>query len=222
MWRATVGRNAHVRWGNLRRTAPFGLQWGAERGLPVDRRYIEDFLQLHAADIRGQALEIHGTEYIDRYGGGRVEQAHVLDINTGNARATVVGDLSQPGTLPEGGFDCFILTQTLQFIRDAGPAAANAYRCLAPGGVLLITVPTTSRLERGYDDFWRWTPRGLEELLADSLPTEAERTVTAYGNVLTAVAFLLGLAAQDLSAEEYAVRDPLYPMLVCARVRRPA
>lgn len=222
LWSATVGRHRDVRWGNMRRTKPFSEVWGSDRGLPVDRRYIEEFLAAHAADIRGQALEIHGPLYTERYGGDRVHRAHVLDIDPDNEQATIVGDLSLEATLPEGRFDSFVNTQTLQFIPDADAAAANCYRCLAPGGVLLLTAPSASRLDVGLDDYWRWTPRGLEEFLARCLPPEAEREVTPYGNVLTTVAFAYGLSAEELTDAEYAVRDPLFPLVVCARVRKPA
>ena len=42
-----------VRWGSLRRTGPFSRQWGYDRGTPVDRIYIEQFVRDHGADVRG-------------------------------------------------------------------------------------------------------------------------------------------------------------------------
>jgi SAM-dependent methyltransferase len=221
LWKRTTGRASQdVHWGNLRRTEPFSRQWGAERGLPVDRIYIERFLERHAGDIRGEALEIHGSQYTRQFGGDRVATAHVLDVDASNPAATIVGDLAEPATLPEGRFDCVVLTQTLQFVADAEAAVANAYRSLAPGGVLLLTVPCVSQLEQGWDDFWRWTPRGFELFLRRALTAGARLDIVAYGNVLTSIAFLLGLAAEDLTRDEYAVEDGSYPLVVCARVER--
>ena len=148
---------------------PFSRQWGAERGLPVDCVYIERYLERHAGDIRGDALEIHRSQYTRQFGGDRVATAHVLDVDASNPAATIVGDLADPAVLPEGRFDCFVLTQTLQFVADAEAAMANAYRSLAPGGVVLLTVPCISQLESGWDDFWRWTPRGLDLFLDRAL-----------------------------------------------------
>jgi SAM-dependent methyltransferase len=222
VWKRVVARRNAVEWGELRRTEPFSRDWGAERGLPVDRVYIERFLERHAADVRGETLEIHSSTYTERYGGERVTTAHVLDVDGSNPAATIVGDLAAPETLGEGRFDCLVLTQTLQFVPDAASAIANAYRSLAPGGVLLLTVPAISQLERGWPDLWRWTPLGLERFLADALPPEAERELGADGNVLTAVAFLLGLVAADLRDAEYDVSDPFYPLILTARVRKPA
>ena len=50
-----VGR---VRLGSLRRLKPISPDWGSERGLPIDRYYIGQFLAAHAQDIRGHVLEI--------------------------------------------------------------------------------------------------------------------------------------------------------------------
>lgn len=47
--------------------------------------------------------------------------------------------------------------------------------------------------------------------------------VEAVGNVLTATAFLRGLAAEELDAEALAYVDPVYELLVLARaVKAPA
>ncbi len=222
VWKRTGGRQAPVDWGSLRRREPFSRNWGAERGLPVDRVYIERFLERNAGDIRGDALEIHGSLYTERFGGDRVTTAHVLDVDASNPVATIVGDLAEPGTLVPESIDCVVLTQTLQFVGAAGDATANVYRALRPGGVLLLTVPGISHLEVHWDDLWRWTPLGLERFLGAVLPPEAEHDVTAHGNVLTSIAFLLGLAAEDLTSADYDAEDAMYPLVVCARVRKPS
>ena len=60
----------------------------------------------------------------------------------------------------ESAFDCFILTQTLQFIYDVRGAVEQSHRLLRPGGVVLVTLPVLSRLgpEHGLEpEFWRFT-----------------------------------------------------------------
>jgi SAM-dependent methyltransferase len=222
VWRRTHGRQSPVEWGALRRTEPFSRNWGEERGLPADRPYIQRFVERHADDIHGDVLEVEGSLYTARYGGDRVTTAHVLDIDPSNPKATVVGDLAASGTLAPESLDCAVLTQTLQFVNDAQGAIANLYRALRPGGVLLLTVPSISHLEQTWDDLWRWTPLGFERFLEGVLPAEAERELTAHGNVLTAVAFLYGLAAEDLTGAEYDADDSMYPLVLCARIRKPA
>jgi hypothetical protein len=46
------------RWGNLRRTAPFSATFGFDRGTPIDRYYLERFLNSHRALITGRVLEV--------------------------------------------------------------------------------------------------------------------------------------------------------------------
>jgi glycosyltransferase involved in cell wall biosynthesis len=48
-----------VRFGSLRRLTPVSRKFGWDRGgLPVDRYYIEQFLERHAGDVAGRALEV--------------------------------------------------------------------------------------------------------------------------------------------------------------------
>jgi SAM-dependent methyltransferase len=125
---------------------PISDHWGYDRGLPVDRVYIEAFLARHAGDVKGAVLEVQDSRLIDRFGGGAVRRREVLDIDATNPSATILGDLCDPATLPGEAFDCFILTETLQFADDLDGAVRNAYAALRPGGVLLVTVPALSRI----------------------------------------------------------------------------
>jgi hypothetical protein len=211
------------RWGDFRRTSPFSGDYGYDRGTPIDRFYIERFLASHAHDVQGQVLEVKSSGYTSRFGGNRVSTSHVVDIDESNPAATLVADLGQPGSLPSGAFDCFILTQTLQFVAAADAAVANAWQALAPGGVLLVTVPTTTMAvpDLAPDrDYWRFTSGGLRELLRRAAP-EGELDVEGPGNVLAAIAFLMGLAAEELAGRELEFSDPRYELLACGRLRKP-
>src|ERR1044071_8394248 len=61
-----------MRFGHLRRLTPVSQIFGAERGRCVDRYYIENFLDRHAADIHGRVLEVANNSYTTRFGGDRV------------------------------------------------------------------------------------------------------------------------------------------------------
>jgi hypothetical protein len=210
------------RWGDFRRTSPFSSDYGYDRGTPIDRFYIERFLAAHAGDVRGRVLEVKAAGYTSRFGGDRVSASEVLDVDEDNVDATIVADLGQPGALPAGAFDCFILTQTLQFIAAAEAAVANAWQSLAAGGVLLVTVPTTTMAvpDLAPDrDYWRFTSGGLRELLRRAAP-EGELAVEGKGNVLTSIAFLMGLATEELADEELGLYDPRYELVACGRLRK--
>jgi SAM-dependent methyltransferase len=210
-----------VRWGSLRRTVPLSRSWGYDRGTPIDRVYIEEFLTKHAADVHGSCLEVLNAEYTHRFGASRVTRSDVLDINSANPLATVFADLGEPDSLPAERFDCIIFTQTLHLVADMRTAVGNVWRAVAPGGVVLLTVPAIGRHEarKGFHhDRWRVTKSGLEWLLAGI--TNGSVEVTTYGNVLACAAYLYGMAAEELRREELQVFDREFPLLVAARITK--
>lgn len=217
---AAVRRGRAPIWlGSLGSTTPVSANFGYDRGRPVDRWYIERFLAAHRGDITGRVLEVKDSGYTDRFGHALTERA-VLDIDAQNPRATHVADLATGDGLPDAAFDCFVLTQTLQFVYDVRGALAQAHRVLRPGGVLLATVPVTSPVcGPPLTDHWRFTPLSFARLLEEAFGTGSV-TVQGHGNVLTQVAFLEGLAAEDLTHDELAVDDERFALLVCARAVR--
>jgi SAM-dependent methyltransferase len=206
--------------GTLRRTTPLSDHYGRDRGTPVDRYYIEQFLAAEQQAIRGRVLEVLNREYTDRFGTA-VAASDVLDIDTDNPLATVVADLAAADAVPTGGYDCFILTQTLQYVYDARAAVAHAHRILSPGGTLLCTVPVVSRIDRSAleSEYWRFTAATCSRLFGEMFGPESV-TVRARGNVLTAVAFLVGMAAEELSSGELERDDPFFPILVSVRATK--
>src|SRR5438445_8355244 len=85
--------------GTLRRTTPLSDWWGYDRGTPIDRYYIEQFLESCRPDIHGRVLEIKDSAYTDRFGLG-VTQRDVLDIDASNPQATLVADLMSADNVP--------------------------------------------------------------------------------------------------------------------------
>jgi SAM-dependent methyltransferase len=221
-WRRRFQRLRHPAWlGSIRRTTPLSDHWGRERGTPIDRYYIERFLAAERGAIRGRVLEVMNPEYTDRFGAA-VERSDVLDIDSSNASATIVADLAAADEIPNELFDCFVLTQTLQYVYDLEAAVGHAHRILRPGGTLLCTVPTVSRIAHRTlgTEYWRLTALACERLFGDAF-ANGRVDVRAHGNVLTAVAFLVGIAAEELSPRELDLVDPFFPVLVTVRATKP-
>lgn len=202
---------------------PVSRQFGFDRGTPIDRHYMEEFLETHRSAIRGSTLEVAESTYSRRFGGDDVDRYGVLHVSEDAAGATVHGDLSVPSTLPEGVADCFICMQTLNCIYDLASAVQSCFRLLKPGGVLLATVPGVCQVSR-YDmdrwgDYWRFTDASVGRLFSEVFGP-GNVTVQAYGNVKAACALLYGLAAEELTGGDLAHRDPDYPVLIGVRATR--
>jgi hypothetical protein len=201
-----------------RRRRPLGRHY--ERGLPVDRYYIERFLERHRADVHGRVLESGDPDYTLRFGKGRVTRSDVLHVQPGNPLATIVGDLTTGENIPRDAFDCFIATQLYPFLYDVRAAVRTSYAALAPGGVLLATLPSISQISR-YDmehfgDYWRFTDASALRLFGEVFG-ERHVTVESFGNVLSACALLYCLGAGELTAAELDDSDPDYPVTVTVR-----
>ena len=210
--------------GRLDRIEPISRAFGMDRGTAIDRRYIQRFLAEHADRIRGRVLEVGDSTYTTRFGGSRVTERAVLHAPPGAPGATIVADLANPDGLPEDAFDCFICTQTLNFVYDARRALEGARKLLRPGGSLLLTVggiSQVSRFERErWGCYWSFTTESVERLLADGFG--GAPVVRSYGNVLGATALLHGVAVEDLPEPSLLdADDPEYPVVVAAVAEKP-
>ena len=227
-------RRQFVYFNFLNHFAPVSSKFGFDRGKPIGRYYTEKFLSAHSADIKGRVLEVQEAVYTSKFGDDSVVQSDVLDIMAANPHATIVGDLESGENIPADVFDCMIITHTFQYIFDLKSGIRNSYRALKPGGVLLATVPGICKVSRGdmisshvesEDDsdlreYWRFTEDVVGRLFGE-VYQEENVTANSYGSVLSASAFLYGLASEDLGKKRLDYHDPDYPVLISVRARRP-
>jgi SAM-dependent methyltransferase len=208
-----------VRWGDFRNPRPVCQNFGFSRGKPIDRYYIECFLAEHADDVSGRVLEIKDDSYTRRFGGSRVNESDVLDYDAANKAATIHADLNDPKALESGVYDCAIVTQTLQYLIEPGKVVRHLHDSLKPGGVLLLTVPAITAM-RGRDPwYWNYTALGVETLLGNVFKS-SNVSVQSFGNLVSSIALLEGIAAGELKEDELDFRDPAYQALIVARAVR--
>ncbi|OUJ71209.1 glycosyltransferase [Hymenobacter crusticola] len=201
--------------GSFKQLSPFSNEFGYDRGGPIDRYYIELFLQKAAGSIQGRVLEIVDNEYTSKYGKGKVAQSDILDIESDNSKATFIGDLSAAPQIPDNTFDCLIITQTLHLIYDFKSALQTCYRILKPGGVLLLTVPGLSPIDKGKCQniwYWSFSAQALHRLMTEIFAAGSFE-VNSFGNVSVASAFLYGMGLPEVSPSELNYYDPQFQVI---------
>lgn len=204
-------------------TEPVSRQFGTERGTPVDRYYIERFLEEHKQMVRGDILEIEDSTYSLRYGEERLQKAIVMDVGREGGDISFRGNLETGEGIRDETADCFILTQTLMYIFDLKSAAHHIARLLKKGGVALITCSGISQnSKRCMDDYgccFNFNADALRRLFEQEPDMEVVE-VGSLGNVKTVSAHLNGLCCEDLEADDFVPNDKYYPLIVYAVVRK--
>jgi hypothetical protein len=221
LWSLTR-RAKPVAFADLNHVEPVSRGLGWERGMPIDRYYIQSFLAEHANKIVGDALEVGEIKYLKQFGSLATRRSIIvptLDAARGGSRADeiIVSDLTCLSPELEGRFDTFVCTHTLNFISDVDGAVRGARSLLKLGGAFLGTVAGITQISR-YDaerwgDYWRFAPQGIASLLGRHFGDGVE--VVEYGNLTAALALLQGFAVEDLpSANLLAPVDPDYPVVM--------
>jgi peptidoglycan/xylan/chitin deacetylase (PgdA/CDA1 family)/glycosyltransferase involved in cell wall biosynthesis len=205
--------SSRVEWGDLRRADAISSRGGLDRGKPIDRHYIDGFLGRHRADIRGRVLEAGHRSYARQFGEGTLEASDVFAVDRRLAAA-----------IPSSTYDCLILAEGLQLVEEIDAVLAECARILRPGGVLLATIPSVSRVdgEGGRTgDFWRFTEASARKLFAGVFPID-NFEVTAYGNVVACTAALHGISVEEMSPADLDRVDSAFPFLIAVRAVKPA
>jgi len=195
-----------------------------DKGLPVDRYYIDSYIESRRQDIRGHVLEVGDDAYTRRFGGAHISKSDILNVTEDNNKATIIADLTCGEDIPSNTFDCIIVTQTLHYIYDVQAAINTLHRVLQPAGVILASLPGIAYISR-YDmehwgEYWRFTTMSARRLFENSFPVNNVE-VHQYGNMLIAIAFLLGLASEELAKEELENCHPDFQVLLTVRAVKP-
>lgn len=201
---------------------PVSRKFALDRGIPIDRYYMEKFLAKNEKLIYGRVLEVGDNRYTKKIGGNKVTKSDILNIVQFEG-TTILGDLETGENIPEEAFDCIILTQVIQVIYDVNSALKHTLKALKPGGTLLLTASGISQIWRepsnSYSEYWRFTDKLLIRLLSQFVPQDGIHVVP-YGNVAVAKAFLDGLALHEVPKRILDYRDEDYQLLITARVSK--
>jgi len=227
--RALVRFCSPVRFGDLARTEPVSSVFGLDRGSPIDRYYIDQFIGANFSAISGRSLEVGEIRYLRKFGSLASQKciltpAREIAKTGSDVDEIIIGDLTDNASLPVSRFDCFVCTQTLNFIYDVRAAIYGAHHLLANRGNFVGTVSGISQISR-YDmdrwgDYWRFTTLSLERLLSEVFGKNV--AVESFGNALSAQLSLQGVAVEDLPDRSLLDHnDPDYQVVIgfCAEKR---
>ena len=221
-FQALIRKKTPVLFNDLHRTRPISKTFGLDRGTPIDRYYIDAFLARNSKLIAGRVLEVAESFYSKKYG-ENVERFEVLHATAENNKATIIGDLTDTSTLPAEILDCFICTQTFNFIFEVEKAVRGAHHILKPGGVILATMAGLCQVSR-YDmdrwgDYWRFTTASVQRVFEQIFGGDVD--VKSYGNVLAACALLQGVAVEDIPNPALLDdKDPDYQIVITVVARK--
>lgn len=198
-------------------------KFGYDRGTPIDRVYINNFLKKRKNLFVGDCLEVGYPEFLLNFS-VPLNQITVLGVNNPDKRFKYVNcDLSLGKELPREKFDLFVCTQTFNFIKDYSTAIENSANLLKEDGSMIGTVSGLAALSQYDDDKWgdyyRFSPRAIREALSKSFH---EVEIEVYGNLYSAIHYLAGHSYEDLQYK-YLIEtsDNLYPVIIGFTARRP-
>ena len=104
------------------------------------------------------------------------------------------------------------------------PAAIGTiHRVLKPGGSALVTFAGISKISprdmARWGEFWRVTSLAARKMFEEVF-AQANVQVESFGNVLTAISFLHGIAANELTEAELNHHDPCYELIIAVRAMK--
>ena len=200
-----------INWGDLRRANPFCPRFGYSRGSPIDRYYLNLFVAEIRDQVRGDVVEVGGNNCNkNEYGFSRASRYRGLDV-VASPGVDLVGDAAQPQCLPPSSLDGLVIFNVLEHTPRPWEIVANMRLWLREGGVACCMVPNAQRLHKAPEDYWRPLPAALMEMFTGW----SERRLYQYGNPVSTVASLMGIAAEELKEAELLDYHPDYPVVSC-------
>jgi len=185
------------------------------------------FLTENSDAVQGRGLEIDQIATLKAYGGDRITKALAINVVPGPG-IDIVADLADAGHVPADEFDVFINQFAFHVIHDDLKALYHSIRMLRPGGTLLCNFVCVAWFpEQGFPcgdsrfDMMRWyTPAGVRAMLRKLLPEDCF-TITAYGNRMMHLAYVLAWGIEAFPKSLVDHRESGWPVLICVRVTKP-
>jgi len=198
---------------------PYSQEYGTDRGKEIARYYVECFLEQNTKLLEGNCLEFQAPTYLLKYADPRKCKMNVIHLEDSNVLANIVGDLTQKNTIPSNYFDCIICTHVLHVVYKKEKFLSEINRILKPGGFLLLAVPGVSMCDYSWNELWRFTELGIQQMLEQKFDKDCIQ-VKGYGNSLVAAGQIRGLAKEEFSLKELKYYDGRFAVEICALAQK--
>jgi SAM-dependent methyltransferase len=200
-----------IDWGDLRRARPMCPLFGFGRGTPIDRYYLDRFVDAIRDDVRGDVVEVGGrSKNRELYRFASAGRYRGLDMHP-LADVDLVGDIHDPALLPAASLDGLVAFNVLEHCKQPWIVVDNFKRWLRPGGKAFVMVPSSQRVHRVPEDYWRPLPAALESMFGGW----SSRQLHVYGNPISALAAFQGIAVEELEPAELNAEHPDFPVASC-------
>src|SRR5262249_42145279 len=119
-----------INFGDFNRRSPFCPHFGSSRGTPIDRYYLNKFIEELRNDVVGDTLEIGGVAHNQQlYGFTRAKTYQTLDVKR-KVGVSIVGDVHNPDLLKSNSFDSIIVFNVLEHCEKPWTVIDNMYNWL--------------------------------------------------------------------------------------------
>ncbi|MEI6429313.1 MAG: methyltransferase domain-containing protein [Pseudanabaena sp. ELA607] len=197
-------------WGDFKRTNPICQTFGFLRGQPVDRYYLDKFIQKIRPEIVGNILEIGATPQAkETYQLSPDSSYQVLNIEP-FLGVDIVGDAHNVNLIKPESFDTILLFSVLEHCYAPWIVIENIYTWLKPGGKCFAMTPVSAKIHNVPQDYWRIMPDAFTWMLKNFSHHELQ----LCGNTMTVLADLYGISAAELTTEELDAYHPDHPVSI--------
>jgi SAM-dependent methyltransferase len=200
-----------LNWGDLKKPVPICQAFGLTRGKPIDRYYLNKFIQEIQPQIAGKILEIGGTpKDKDFYELNPGLSYQVMNIEAGLG-IDIVGDAHDVSIIKPESFDSIIIFNVLEHCYAPWQVVENIYTWLKPGGKCFAMVPNAIRIHTTPMDYWRPLPDAFAWMFRNF----SAQKLYVYGNPMSVIASYHGIATEELTTEELDAFHPDFPVATC-------
>lgn len=204
-----------IDFGDLKRQTPICPRFGHSRGNPIDRYYLDRFIEEIRNEVKGATLEIGGNKTNrDLYKFTNTTSYLTMDLE--GKDLDIVGDAHDTNAVDKASLDTILLFNVLEHCEKPWVVVENIYQWLKPQGQVFCMVPNAQRVHRVPRDYWRILPDALDSLFA-RFP---RRKLYVYGNPLTTMASYYGIAVEELSRDELDHYHQNYPVANCIHAHK--